>query len=792
MIARAPRTGLAWGGRLAWIVVAIAGCGPNVGAVGGGKAPPPVATVAVAGRPRLSLVRRDGDPQAAVAIEVRGEGLGLALYGALLAHRLSVAGFAAVEAHVGARYARVRALVPSLSGATAEKLDQALVAAVTPSEAGPLQAAVDAYAARPVEDPALARAAACLDRPTRPPTFLAPPKDSVLAVGEAARAEHARHERLSVGVVGMVGVDAFAAAFQAAPSLPSGPPPKMPASIDTPTLGFSAQERFVLTANGLPRGATTALVAALADPTAALALRLRAVDDLTLVSVRGAAHAEGGCVVVEVAPPPSKEWSEARALAQAATAADVARQEISLAVEAGGWPSEGAAARAAIAGGGDPREAADRAAWWAFPSGGAPSKLVATPTFLAGPPALSGGTKTTPDVLLPQLEPRWIAALDRARIAGARAELDLKSRVEPGQGQVVALLASSCGATHEGFGDAGVGALAVQALAVSPDPKPLTVAGVVLEPWPTSAGLGLLAHAVPKEGESTEALAHRVGDALGRAFLATPLPREGFLLARNETLALLSAPPKGGDLVASALSSLAPAHPSWLDPRGTLEAVAKASPELAELRLSTLRRGPLRLAVVGPDGAAAKVARGAERWVPRRAGESRTCPVEDAGLLPKGLVHARTVKGGTGFAVAVPVDDPMRDVGPLLAALLQAKLEPELSAFAQKVEVRFVRGMGRHAIVVLALAADVNVDPAVARARAVLDKVRTGAFGDEDVAAARKALEAAALTRALDPRARAIDTWFGAPKASDASTVRKVAAAVLVEERHQLVIAHLK
>lgn len=780
-------------GALAWIgVVAIVGCGPGVGAGAGAKAPPPVATVAVAGRPLLTLVRRDGDPQAAIAVEVRGEGLGLALYGALLAHRLSVAGFVGVEAHVGARYARVRALAPALSSAAAEKLDQALVAAVTPSEAGPLLAALDAYAARPVDDSALARAAACLDRPTRPASFLPPPKDAILTVGEAARAEHARHERLSVAVVGMAGVDAFATAFRAAAALPSGPPPKAPAATDAPTLGFSAQERFVLTASGLPRGATTALVSALADPTAALALRLRAVDDLSLVSVRGAAHAEGGCVVIEVAPPPSKEWSEARALAQAATAADVARQEIALAVEAGPWPSEGAAATAAIAGGGDPREAADRAAWWAFPATGAAPKLVATPTFLAGPPALAGGTKTTPDALLPQIEPRWIAALDRARIAGARAELELKTRVEQGQWQVVALLASSCGATHEGFGDAGVGALAVQALAVSAEPKPVTVAGVVLEPWPTSAGLGLLAHAVPKEGESTEAVAHRVGDALGRAFLATPLPRDGFLVARNETLALLSAPPKGGDLVASALASLAPAHPSWLDPRGTLEAVAKASPELAELRLSTLRRGPLRLAVVGPDVAAAKVARAAERWVPRRAGESRTCPVEDAGLLPKGLVHARTVKGGTGFSVAVPVDDPMRDAGPLLAALLQAKLEPELSAFVGKVEVRFVRGMGRHAIVVLALAADANVDPAVARARAVLDKVRAGTFGDDDVVAARKSLEAAALARALDPRARAIDAWLGPYKPVDVAAVRKVAAAVLVEERHQLVIAHLK
>lgn len=752
-----------------------------------------MSVVQATGRPRLTLVRREGDPQSAIAIEVRGEGLSLALVGALIGSRLGATGFTGVEVHVGLRYARVRALTSVLGDVTAERVDASWSAPVGSADLPALQQALEAYGARPVEDTAVSLPSTCLDRPTRPLSYLPPAKESLVSVAEVARVELARHDRLSVGVVGMAGAEAFATAFRARPVLPVGAPLTLPSPSDAPTLTFAAQDRVLVTASALPRAHVGALIAVLSDPAGALSLRLRAVDDLGLVSVRGAAHAEGGCVVIEVAPPPSKEWSESRALAQAATAVDIARQEVALAVDAV-HTSEEAAANAAIAGGGDPRDAADRAAWWAFPST-TPKAFVTTPTFVAGPGALAGGTKLTPEIALPPLVPKWIAALDRARIAGARAELELKARSEAGQGQVVALLASTCGAGHEGLGDAGVGALAVQALAAAfvPDPFKASVsAGVTLEPWPTAGGLGLLAHAAPKEGESTEALAHRVGDALARAFLATPLPREAFLAARNETLALLSAPPKGGDLVMSALGSLAPAHPSWLDPRGTLEAVAKASPELADLRLATLRRGPLRLAVVGPEIAAGKVARAAERWVPRRAGESRTCPVQDPGMLPKGLVHARTVKGGTGFAIAVPIDDGLRDAGPLLAALLQAKLEPELSAFVTKVEVRFLRGVGRHALVVLALAADANVDPAVARTRTLLDKIRSGGFGDDDVGLADKSVKAAALTRALDPRARAVDVWLGADKPVDAAAVRKAAGLVLVEERHQLVIAHLK
>ena len=87
------------------VLAILAGCGP------GGRArdaasdkksatKPGMEVHAASGRPRLSIVRRDGDPSAAIAIELRGgdgDELDLALASAVIGARLEAASFGNVE-----------------------------------------------------------------------------------------------------------------------------------------------------------------------------------------------------------------------------------------------------------------------------------------------------------------------------------------------------------------------------------------------------------------------------------------------------------------------------------------------------------------------------------------------------------------------------------------------------------------------------------------------------------------------------------------------------------------------
>ncbi|MEJ7730193.1 MAG: hypothetical protein WKG00_13360 [Polyangiaceae bacterium] len=70
------------------------------------------------------------------------------------------------------------------------------------------------------------------------------------------------------------------------------------------------------------------------------------------------------------------------------------------------------------------------------------------------------------------------------------------------------LLASPCGVGDEGAEDAGMTALAATAAVRSRRGKERDVQ---LEPWVSADGVGVLAHAAPRDGRETpEALARRV------------------------------------------------------------------------------------------------------------------------------------------------------------------------------------------------------------------------------------------------------------------------------------------
>jgi len=791
---------------------ALAGCGPAGRARDAGEAKKPktnpgMEVHAASGRPRLTVVRRDGDPSAAIAIELRGnEGdeLDLALTSAIIGARLEAASFGNVEVIAGTRVARVRALVPQLGAPVATQIDTALTKPIFKEEPAMAAArrALDAFAARPVTDAAIGRAARCLDRPTRPPNAKLPSLDDLAVRAESAREARVKSDTVVIGAVGSGAVDSFGATWRTLAPLAGSKVVTEAAPVGGTAVTLSlAHEGGVVVIEGGPRAALPSALPSLVDPDGPLALRLRAADDFRLRGVAGAARAEGACVVIEVEPSPAARLfskDPERFAMRAAVALEVARQETELALERARVTPDVEAARIAIGAGGDPREAADRAAWWSWPA--LPSGPLTSSATLSVPAAVAAkGPQVDVESIVAGLSPKFALAVSKSKLAWTKNEIDLRGHLEIGQGELWAALGSPCSVAHEGVSDAGLTSVAMRALVGAHATR--VEDGVTIEPWTAATGVGLVAHAAPRSGESATHLAQRVGDAVGRAYLASFPAADHLAVARAEGLFALSNNAVGVDLVRSALRSATPLHPSWLDPGGTPDGVAKVGAESLELRLSTLRSGPLRLAVLAnaEDGQSDSAARAAERWVPRRPGESRACPVTDAGATAKGAIHPLTVKAGTGVALAFPIDDAQRDAAQHLALVLNGEsgrlAEALGGGIASKFEARLVRGVGRHALVILALAPDANVDAVVSRLRAVLDKVRGGGIEQADLARADRDRESAKLARRLEPRARVVDLFAGellaTPAAIDLAQLRAIASKVLDEDRAQLVVARL-
>src|SRR5262249_43976692 len=142
--------------------------------------------------------------------------------------------------------------------------------------------------------------------------------------------------------------------------------------------------------------------------------------------------------------------------------------------------------------------------------------------------------------------------------------------------------------------------------------------GVAIEPWITGDGVGLLAHAAPRDGESATALAQRVANAAARTLAATIPNNEALASARATALEQLE---QLAGRQASALEAFAgaivPDHPSWVMPLGTWARVAGAGLESVRLRWQALAAGPLRAAVIAnvDEAQAAAALDAIDRWI---------------------------------------------------------------------------------------------------------------------------------------------------------------------------------
>jgi len=769
------------------MLLSASACGGRGGASARLRANPPRTVTRETGqrRPPLAVVEREGDPRGAIAAAVTMEGIA-AERGAVPAVALA----ALVEARLLARGVdasaaggwggwRLSALVASPSQAVqvVDGMREAMLAPVVGDEAALAAVArkVSALSRRRLPDRALVGVAQCTGE------AFGTGSDAVPEVDEL---ERWRRASLGLGRVSFASAGDAALADATAQALVRAPawPGSMPATTDSPAGDARAvvydasgellpgAARIVITVRTATPEQAVAAAPALGDALGPLASRLAALDAPARVrSVVATAHADGGCVAATFDVAVRELTTDVAS--RVAIAAALARQELSVELaDTTASPDFGRdlAARAA-----DPREAAERAAWWTLAgrraAEGDELRTALTVGLAAPRDATAPGAAQTAEELRSEI--------DRATIAWHAPAVESRIRVERGQGEVWILVASTCGVLAEAASDAGAGA----AVALAAASRARSTGGdASVEPYVTGDGVGVLAHGPAHMGESSSAQARRLADLAARALMADPPDPERIIEARTALLV------RAGAVESRALGTLgdalAPGHPSWIEPFGTEFGLASASEEAIVLRSSALRAGPLRVAILAnSDAAQAEAAvRAVDRWVARHPGETRTCPPLTTPVTPHPGTYAVDVPPGAPSEALLalplaPSDDGARVAalwtaaaldgpdGLLAHALGAAPGDAPDSALARGWSAALLGAPRSPALVVRLTSSDASLDAAVAQTRGLLDRLRQGAVKDADRSRAGLALGRAAFAASLDPRARVFELWRSEP-----------------------------
>jgi hypothetical protein len=708
--------------------------------------------VNVGERPPLALVARDGDPLPALAFAAahdHGSRASAAL-AALFEARLGQLGLPSAEGRAHDLGLSVAQLVgsPEQAAGLVSALSQAVGA---PVDAGdPALSAVRtrfaALRARTWLGSGEAAAAACSGEAG----LLAAPRESAeptLAELETwRRAVHSSRAAAFSAVGPAELLAAVTAALERLEAWPGAAAPNDPWPAQDLIAVDAAQDERRLTLALRTGDAGAALEAArtLGSPGASLSARLAAFEPRwTVERIVGTTRPRGACLRIDLRGPRGDP---------APPLADVARVALLLEEEAKRASASARGNRAAldagVLGATDPREAAAVAAWRALSGRLEPGPERRVVGYVA-----SGESSA-------ELE----RTLERERAAAARATLELRARVEAGQGEAWLLLASTCGTSGETESDAGHTALAIRALT---DPR--ARGEVVLEPWITADGMGVLAHGPRRaSGESPEQHARRLAASLGRALLARLTGGE-IAEARARLLEDHATGPDPGYF--AALEATAPGRPSWIEPRGTWRSVSNASTHAIEIQRRAWLRSPLRVAVIAnqDEQQARAAADELERWLRPLRGSVTNCrraerPKARSGEITVELGSSSESRAAAYLAVPLPAGPPAeahwtawllnRPSGWLDRTLR----EPAIAADAR---ARVLGGSGAAALVIEIGALEEQTGRAVQQVRGLLERLSRGALRAKDVELARAQLAQARESASLDPRRRIVDLWIG-------------------------------
>jgi hypothetical protein len=763
------------------------------------------------GRPTLAVVARDGDIVGAIAIAVTTEGIANsrgALVGvslaALVRQRMQSLGIDAVAAGGwGGWQLRAPLATPADAASFVATARAALLTPVVPND--PALAAVvrgaEALAERPLRDPALGDVARCTGEAFGVPGAGAPSATELEGWREAAHGLG----RVAIAVAGASTFsDAAATALERAPVWPRAVPivtdPWPPAEERATVYDASGElapgdARIIITARVADPDRAVVAATALGSTRGPLASRLAALDAPGhLRSVVAVAHGDGGCLAATIDLRGRDLRSDAAA--NIATAAALSRQE--LAVELADATAPAGVGRDRTMRASDPRDAAERAAWWSL-AGSRTEVAGEDPRFrlvvgVASARDASERSATTRSEAL-------VAELDRATLPWQGTVVEARTRVERGQGEAWILLASPCGTVPEATNDAGTGA----AVALAATEQAETAGDAIVEPLVSPDAIGVFVHGPARPGETPQALARRLADVVARAFAADTLGAEPDARARGRLLVQAS---QGNARTLDVLAgALAPGHPSWIQASGTLFGLASASDDAIAMRAAAIRAGPLRVAVLANvDTAQADAAvRAVDRWIARRPGESRVCPSIPAVAPPQAGTYVvdRPAGARSEAILALPVpaaDEPALAAATWMAAALDGDdgmLARAMGAgrpqgpLAQSWSAIVLGAPRAPALVMRVVASDDALDAAVAQARALLDRLRHGALGEGDRARAAAALDRSRVAAWLEPRARALDLWRGLPSrtAPSLEAMRSFAATVMRDDALVIVAA---
>jgi hypothetical protein len=743
----------------------------------------PIERVEVAERPPLTLVARSGDPRPAVAFvaaHARGSAVSAALAG-LVGARLEAAGVTNVDARAHALGFEMARLVDSGNDAARfiQAVRDALALPVTASEPALARARREVLALKALTfaGPGDAAAAACsgeLGLPDGTPSLeLTTPAG--IARLESAREAVFRVPAAAFAALGPEAVlDAAAHALSGVAAWPGGSadadawPERDLVSVDN---GAGARRLTLALRVG---SADAAIGAGLSMGTrhSKLLERLATLNPpWRLERASAIARRRGGCLRLDLTPPPGPGASAVELGTVAALVEHAADEALSVA--------EPGALDESVLRPSDPLRAAALAAWRALPSEveTAPPRSV---VLYVGEPT----------------EHTAVADLTRS-LAAARARLGRPSfevvhREESGQGELYLLLASACGTVSEDQHDAGALGLLLRTIAASS-----TYPEVRFEPWVSADGAGLLVHAPRHDAmETPEEQARRVAAALGQA-LAARLNGNELGAARNDLLEELGGRPYPG--WALSLDGLAPGHPSWLEPRGTWASVADLpTPELERAR-RTLLAGPLRFAVLAGRGEAQAgvAAQELESWLLPLRTELAACNLPRIEGAHRGEARYENPSAGAEGAYVGMAFEPAgaaaAEAAELVALALnrsagtleRALSSPELSASAR---AQALGGTRRPALAIEIRATPARLEEAVARVRDALEGIARGGWSGELARyAAQERARSEAASR-FDPRRRIVELWRGAKPETSEPALRAIVTSSLSKASHWVVI----
>ncbi len=743
-----------------------------------------------ADHPPISLVQRQGDPYPALALAVAhdfGSEASVAL-GKLVEIRLRAAGFPSARSAPHGLGFQISTLVTS-----PEEADRFVNAAAralrtpfssTEAFAAAIRESLGALEAHGFINPGDREVARCSGDLGLPQG--ASLVDPATPAG-AAKIEKWRRSVFTTGAAAFAAIgskpvlDAAAGALTTSQAWPRGPGPEdaWPKS-DVVGAAPGKQKRRQLSVAFWVAESSAALEAVRSFGAARsdLAERLRIFDPSW--SVRRATattRPRGACMRVDLASASKAEPPPADIASAALAVTDEVERALGSAKQ-GDWALEDSVLRAT-----DPRDAASTAAWHALSgkrAGGVSRRNVSYSSRIGEVPRQED------------------LALELARQAAPRSTIALEKSVETGQGELWMLLGSPCGTLSESTSNAGTLGLAVRAIAESAT----GYAGVELEPWITTDGVGVLAHAPRRDRtETPDAHAARIARALSRAFGR----RLGTRVARARSLVLDELGPEPHPNWWLAVSALSPEHPSWLDPRGTWKSVNESASHDVDLSRQALVSGPLRLAMLA-NWDAAQWRTGAatvERWLGPRRRQTTACPTPPPQQPRAGKFTIETNPDGLRARAIVGVAIPASGSGSRAADLRwttwllnrrrgwldRALREPGLATTAQAT----LLGGEHHAAILIELdSVDDQLDAAVSQVRALLERLARGAVNRRDLTRAQRHFDSMKSEMVLSPRHRVVQLWRAAPEAAPSLASLRGLHALFVPDRHVIVIAEVE